>query len=424
MPTVFCSPSPAAENGFLFKAAETTNVADGICKNIWALSSEVNCPESYLKLTRLTDDLIRIYERQGRLNKNPFASARERKLCLPFETIYNELKGTTCVVTGGLGCVGTILVNELLEMKVKKIIILDIDASGNKPSDPEEIIKVQCDVCDLPSIQNAFSLYRPDYVFHTAAQRDPGYAETNIAETSSVNVLGTFNVMQACESVGTVKQMVFASTGKSSRYFTEEVYAATKKIGEFVIDAYAKDSAIKYSIVRFTHLLDNSLMNIELKESSENAPYLSVHSPGKYVTAQNATEAVFLMLNALVYSKEKQANLLLVRNLDWPVESLEVALYYVKQSERSIPIVFVGNPIGYSEKFFRGQVDWSNPGELNLLTNVYERRYRRLNSNEDIIITHPCSSDKTMINEVMKKINGVRGEMETKKELIDGLKKL
>jgi len=29
-----------------------------------------------------------------------------------------------------------------------------------------------------------------------------------------------------------------------------------------------------------------------------------------------------------------------------------------------------------------------------------------------------------MINEVMKKINGVRGEMETKKELIDGLKKL
>lgn len=163
---------------------------------------------------------------------------------------------------------------------------------------------------------------------------------------------------------------------------------------------------------------------MELKKDSENAPYLSVHSPGKYVTAQNAKEAAFLMLNALVYSEKKQANLLLVRNLDWPVESLEVALYYVKQSERSIPIVFVGNPIGYSEKFFRGQVDWSNPGELNLLTNVYERRYRRLSSNEDIIITCPCSTDKDLINEVMKRINDAKGEMETKKELIGGLKKL
>jgi hypothetical protein len=261
-------------------------------------------------------------------------------------------------------------------------------------------------------------------VFHTAAQRDPGYAESHVIETASTNVLGTLNVIRACEEVGTVIQMVFASTGKSSRYYTEEVYAVSKKIAEFAIDAYAKESAIKYSIVRFTHLLDNSLMNIELKESSKNAAYLSVHSPGKYVTAQNAKEAAFLMLNALVYSEEKQCNLLFVRHLDWPVESLEVALYYIKQSERIIPVVFVGNPIGYSEKFFRGQMDWSNPSELNLLTNVYERKYRRLNSNEDIIISRPCSATKDVLRKAVEKIAAARGEIDTKINLVDGQKDL
>jgi len=422
MPTVF-SPLSTSENGYLYKSTDK-NLAKEICTNIWTLSSQVNYPEAYIKLIRLTNELISIYEQQGRLNKHPFSSARERRLSLPFEAIYNKLKGTTCVVTGGLGCVGSILVSTLLEFRVKKIIILDNNVIGNNTLDPKEIVKVQCDVRDLSSIQNAFLLYKPDYVFHTAAQRDPGYAETHVAETANVNVLGTFNVMQACESISTVKQMVSASTGKSSRYFTEEVYAATKKIGEFIIDAYAKESAIKYSVVRFTHVLENSLMNNELREDSENAPYLSVHSPGKYVTAQNATEAAFLMLNALVYSEEKQCNLLLVRNLDWPVESLEVALYYAKQSERSIPIVFVGNPIGYSEKFFRGQFDWSNPAELNLLTNVYERKFRKVNSNEDIIITRPCSANKALVKEVIKKISSAKGDIETKKELIGGLKEL
>jgi len=421
MPTAICSPN--SESEYLFTAANE-NLAKEICKDIWALSSKVNYPESYVKLTELTNDLIKIYEHQGRLSKHPFSSARERVLSIPVEAVYYKLKDTTCVVTGGLGCVGSILVNALIELKVKKIIILDINATDSNSSDGKEIIKVRCDVRNLSSIQNAFLLYKPDYVFHTAAQRDPGYAETHVAETVSINVLGTFNVMQACESVSTVKQMVYASTGKASRYFTEEVYAATKKIGEFVIDAYAKESAVKYSIVRFTHVLDNSLMNSELRESSMNAPYLSVHSPGKYVTAQNAAEAAFLMLNTLVYSEEKQCNLSLVRNLDWPVESLEVALYYAKQSQRSIPIVFVGNPIGYSEKFFRGQFDWSNPAELNLLTNVYERKWRRLNSDEDIIITYPCSTTKVLVKEVIEKISNARGDIENKKELIGSLKEL
>mgnify|MGYP003513071679 FL=1 len=53
-----------------------------------------------------------------------------------------------------------------------------------------------------------------------------------------------------------------------------------------------------------------------------------------------------------------------------------MALYYIKVSGREIPVIFMGNPIGYTEKFFRGQMDWSNPQDLNLLINKKKQKYR------------------------------------------------
>lgn len=421
---MYCYPFPVDANGPLLKitSGSSINSIEWIYEKIWALSPQVGCQEAYGELTKLTGELVKIYELQGRLSSNPFDSARERKISLNHEDLFNQLKNSTCVVTGGLGCVGSILVKKLLEFKVKNIIILD--TAMVKQTYPKEIICLHCDIRNLQRVNDIFSIYSPNFVFHTAAQRDPGYAEAHIAETTSTNVLGTLNIVKACETVGSVKQMVFSSTGKSSRYFTEEIYSATKKIDEFILDTYAKESDIKYSMVRFTHILDNSLMNIELKDYSTSLEYVSIHSPGKYVTAQNATEAADLMLNAILYSEPKQCNLLLSRYLDWPVESLEVALYYIKQSKRTVPVIFVGNPIGYSEKFFRGQLDWSNPGELNLLMNVYEQKYRRLNSEEDIIISNPCSTDKHLLEEVISKITISKSEKETRKSLIGGLKDL
>jgi hypothetical protein len=169
-------------------------------------------------------------------------------------------------------------------------------------------------------------------------------------------------------------------------------------------------------------MLDNSLMNEQLIQSSTSEPYVGVHSPGKYVTAQNKIEAASLLLNALLYSEPNQCNFLLVRNLEWPVESLEMALYHIKQSGRKIPVVFIGNPLGYTEKFFRGQMDWSQPSELNLLINVYENKSRKLNVEKDIVISHICPASKKVIEKALCKIERVTGEWESKACLIEGLK--
>jgi hypothetical protein len=397
-------------------------MTDSIYKSIWELSPFVRQNESYLELNRLTDELVSLYKSQGRLATDPFSSTRERKISVPFDEIQLELENSTCVVTGGMGCVGTILVKELLKYDVNEIIILD-----NSPApfnNVERVTRYDCDIRNLELVNEIFSLYRPDFVFHVAAQRDPGLAEMKVLETVSTNVIGTWNVVKACEAVGSVKQMVTTSTGKASRYFTEEVYAASKKVNEFICDAISRISSIKYSMVRCTHILDNSLMNEDLKSSSQYCYSLNVHSPGKYVTAQNALEAACLMLNALIHSRAHQCKILLVRYLEWPVESLEMALYYRVQSGRNIPIVFGGNPAGYCEKYFRGQVDWSKPDELNLLTNVYERKHQQVNAEGDIIITHPCTTDQGTLDRVLSDMKHITNDKDAREILIGGLRKL
>jgi len=367
-------------------------------------------------------ELISLYDLQGRLDEDPFGPTRLRKLSLPDEKVSALLDDSTCLVTGGLGCVGTALISEILKFDVKRIIILDKKRLDTKFTDPR-FIYIECDVRESEKVRQAFLQYRPDFVFHTAAQRDPGYAESHISETVTTNVLGTLNIVKACEESG-VKQCVFSSTGKSSRYFTEEIYAGTKKLCEYILETYAKRGRVLYSMVRFTHILDNSLMNQQLMNEAENNDYISVHCPGKFVTAQNVTEAACLMLNGLIYSEKNQSNFLLVRNLEWPVESLEMALYYIKRSGRRMPIIFMGNPIGYTEKFFRGQMDWSNPQELNLLINVYEQRYRRYNHENDIIISHTSPIDVKIVENVVAKIEHATGEDGNKTNLIEGLKEI
>jgi dTDP-4-dehydrorhamnose reductase len=399
-----------------------SSMTEYIYKKIWELSQRVDQPAEYLELTRLTQELIRLYQTQGRLSCDPFSATRERVITTPDAKIRALLKDSTCIVTGGMGCVGSLLVKELLKYEVNEVIILDNSKAGYANS--ERVTRYNCDIRNLGQVNEIFSLYLPDFVFHAAAQRDPGIAEREKGQTVSTNVIGTLNVVKACEATSSVKQMVSSSTGKASRYFTEEIYAASKKVGEFMVDAYAQSSHVKYTMIRCTHILDNSLMNTELKEASERDQFVAIHSPGKYVTAQSASEAVGLMLNALIYSRERQCRFLLVRHLAWPVESLEMALYYISQSGRNIPVIFVGNPAGYSEKFFRGQLDWSKPDELNLLINVYERRYRRCNKRGDIIISRPCSVTRDTLEKVLDRIAAINSEQEVKTVLLNGLRDL
>ncbi len=172
-----------------------------------------------------------------------------------------------------------------------------------------------------------------------------------------------------------VQQCIFSSTGKAARYFTTEVYAASKKISEWQFAQAAQKGDVTYGMVRFTHMLENSSVCQQIDNKIQQGKIVNVHAPHRYVTAQNVSEASHLLLNALVLCQPGKLKFLTVRNLDWPVETLEVALYKIAQSGKDIPIYFQGLIPGYEEPCFLGQFDWDSPTEINFLTNALEPHF-------------------------------------------------
>ena len=66
------------------------------------------------------------------------------------------------------------------------------------------------------------------------------------------------NIIQLCEANG-VEACIFSSTGKASRYFTPDIYAASKKIAEWLFSDRSQPRNCQYGIVRFTHVVENVL---------------------------------------------------------------------------------------------------------------------------------------------------------------------
>lgn len=128
---------------------------------------------------------------------------------------FKEFKNARILVTGGAGCIGTSLVNTLLESNPTRIVILD-DLSAapawNIPQD-RRVTFIHGSVLDDEKMTTAFS-GSPEYVFHLAAhfanQNSVDHPETDLM----VNGLGVLKALRLSKLSG-VKKFVFASSGCS-----------------------------------------------------------------------------------------------------------------------------------------------------------------------------------------------------------------
>ncbi len=353
-------------------------------------SPEPKDSETLATLQILTAQLIAAYKADGQLENEPFEDVRDRTVHLYTAAVSNKLKGKTILVTGGEGCVGNFLIEKLLKLGANQIISVDKARCQNlEETHPiferkGTVTFYAADIRNFAALKHIFEVEKPDIVFHLAAQRSPGLAEIQIRETVTSSLLGTQNVIQLCEEYG-IENCVFSSTGKTSRYFTTEVYAASKKFAEWQFARAAQSGNVTYGMVRFTHMLENSLFCEQMSNKVQQSMTVNVHAPHRYVTAQNLVEAVHLLLNGLVLSVPGKLRFLTVRNLGWPTETLEVALYKILESAKNLPIYFQGLLPGYEEPFFMGQFDWSKPTEIHLLINVLEDPFRMVEDCGDIV---------------------------------------
>lgn len=136
----------------------------------------------------------------------------EMKDLIQFGDIYRE---KTVLITGHTGFKGS-----WLTLWLKKLGAKVIGYSLEPPTKPNhfelikpDIISIKGDVRDRALLNEVFSKYKPDIVFHLAAQSLVRYSYENPLETYEVNVIGTLNIFDMCRKYD-VKAIVNVTSDK------------------------------------------------------------------------------------------------------------------------------------------------------------------------------------------------------------------
>lgn len=191
-----------------------------------------------------------------------------------------SLNNRTILITGSPGFIGANLVLRLIhDLEVGHIISFDNmngyydpeikeyrlrlieEATALKPSIKHTFVRG--DLADKNLVDKVFDQYRPSIVVNLAAQAGVRYSITNPDAYISSNIIGFYNVLEACRQYP-VEHLVYASSSsvyggnKKVPFSTDDrvdnpvsLYAATKKSNELFAHAYSKLYDIPSTGLRF-----------------------------------------------------------------------------------------------------------------------------------------------------------------------------
>ena len=188
----------------------------------------------------------------------------------PDEVLMKKnIKSKVVLVTGAGGSIGSELCRQIVNIKPKKLLLLDSneyslysilnELETLQNHEGLEIIPILTSVQDKTKISILLDKWKPDTIFHAAAYKHVPLVEQNLAEGLKNNVFGTLAIAEASIK-SKVGNFVFISTDKAVR--PTSVMGASKRLGEMILQAlYDKKSSrkiTKFSMVRFGNVLDSS----------------------------------------------------------------------------------------------------------------------------------------------------------------------
>jgi nucleoside-diphosphate-sugar epimerase len=279
------------------------------------------------------------------------------------------LSGTTVLVTGGTGCIGSTLMAQVAARGPARLVSASRGITDGWPTQATAEYR-QVDVRDRGALEALIREVKPDVIFHVAAQREPARAEVEVHRTVSTNVLGTRNVLEAAEAVS-VPQVVCASTGKALRPYSPDMYTASKRAAEWVASNVAGRGELLVSAGRFTHVLDNSVIYRRLLGWAGDG-VIRLHSPNIAFYVQSALESAQLLLLAGLGAQRGEFRVHAITDLGWPVSLLDVALGVLISTGSPTPVYFSGYDPGYEEVPFPGLYDPMTAGDVSPLLNAFE----------------------------------------------------
>ena len=263
------------------------------------------------------------------------------------------LRGKRVLITGAAGSIGSEMVRQIAIYKPAEMML--IDQAETPLHDVRLMIKnnysdikaetVVTSICKEDRMEEIFSHFKPDYVFHAAAYKHVPMMEDNPSESVQNNVWGTKVIADLSVKYG-VKKFVMISTDKAVN--PTNVMGCSKRICEIYVqslDKAIKDGKIKgvtqFVTTRFGNVLgsNGSVIPLFREQLAKGGP-LTVTHPKIIRFFMLIPEACKLVLEAGTHGKGGE---IFVFDMGEPVRIADLAKRMIQLSgAKNVEIKYTG----------------------------------------------------------------------------------
>ena len=263
------------------------------------------------------------------------------------KSVGELLTGTTVMITGAAGSIGSEIVRQVASYKPANMILID------QAETPEHDIRLMMarDYPDVPALtivtsisrktrmDTLFKKYHPDYVFHAAAYKHVPMMEDNPSEAVLNNIYGTKVIADLSVKYG-VKKFVMISTDKAVN--PTNVMGCSKRICEIYVQSLNNtQTGTQFITTRFGNVLGSNGSVIPLfKEQIKRGGPVTVTDENIVRYFMLIPEACKLVLEA---GTKGNGGEIFVFDMGQPVKIVDLAQRMIRLSgAKNVEIKFTG----------------------------------------------------------------------------------
>lgn len=264
----------------------------------------------------------------------------------PDSAVY--VQGRTVLVTGAGGSIGFELSRQVAHARPRRLVLLG--HGENSIFDANALLRESCpdlaieaiiaDIRDRARVSRVFEALTPDIVFHAAAHKHVPLMQDNPEEAISNNVMGTQNVLDAAERVGTNRFVLISSDKAVSPV---SIMGASKRVAEMLVRDAAGRTGRAFVVVRFGNVLGSRGSVVPwFKRQIEVGGPITITHPEMRRFFMTIPEAVHLVLQAGGMGKGGEV---FVLKMGEPLRIVQLAEDLIRLSGLSpedVPITFTG----------------------------------------------------------------------------------
>ena len=424
-------------------------------KGISALLVSPMKNDEFIKNRELQDDLIdagiKMYiipkAREWKEGSEQFQTLREvqvedllarDEIKVDMEAVANLLREKKILITGSAGSIGSEIVRQIATYHPASMVLIDQAETPQHDirlmmHNEYSFIKAETivtSITDAARMEEIFSQYRPDYVFHAAAYKHVPMMEDNPSEAVKNNVYGTRVIADLSVKYG-VKKFVMISTDKAVN--PTNVMGCSKRICEIYVQslnnalrngsvkAEGQEAATQFVTTRFGNVLgsNGSVIPLFKKQIREGGP-LTVTHPDIIRYFMLIPEACKLVLEAGTMGKGGE---IFVFDMGAPVKIADLAKRMIRLSGAvGVEIKFTGLRDGeklYEEVLNEQETTLPTFHEKIRIAQVREYDYKRVCQELDELSRLAMQFDDMATVRQMKKIVPEYKSRNSKYEALD-----